>query len=110
MFKVFLGPLLSLSNLENEVENKKAQIVNLQQHLSAREKDIKQNEELLKRCQLHYKELKVKTNSLFVNLLQNFKNIVIHFKQQFSDTWASTLFYHLKQAFIYLCCIYHLYF
>ncbi|XP_063088414.1 structural maintenance of chromosomes protein 6 isoform X4 [Cavia porcellus] len=49
-----------ISNLENEVENKKAQIVNLQQHLSAREKDIKQNEELLKRCQLHYKELKMK--------------------------------------------------
>ncbi|XP_013378099.1 PREDICTED: structural maintenance of chromosomes protein 6 [Chinchilla lanigera] len=49
-----------ISNLENEVENKKAQIVHLQQHLSAREKDIKQNEELLKRCQLHYKELKMK--------------------------------------------------
>ncbi|EHB02379.1 Structural maintenance of chromosomes protein 6 [Heterocephalus glaber] len=47
-----------ISNLENEVENKRAQLVNLQQHLSAREKDVKQNEELLKRCQLHYKELK----------------------------------------------------
>nr|XP_020028189.1 structural maintenance of chromosomes protein 6 isoform X2 [Castor canadensis] len=47
-----------ISDLENEVENKKAQILNLQQHLSALDKDIKHNEDLLKRCQLHYKELK----------------------------------------------------
>ncbi|EHH55378.1 hypothetical protein EGM_04578 [Macaca fascicularis] len=46
-----------ISDLENEVENKMAQILNLQQHLSDLEKDIKRNEELLKRCQLHYKEL-----------------------------------------------------
>uniref|UniRef100_A0A8C0DJW7 Structural maintenance of chromosomes protein 6 n=1 Tax=Balaenoptera musculus TaxID=9771 RepID=A0A8C0DJW7_BALMU len=49
-----------ISDLENEVENKKAQIANLQQHLSALEKDIKHNEELLRRCQLHYRELKMK--------------------------------------------------
>uniref|UniRef100_A0A5F8AB18 Structural maintenance of chromosomes protein 6 n=1 Tax=Macaca mulatta TaxID=9544 RepID=A0A5F8AB18_MACMU len=48
------------SDLENEVENKMAQILNLQQHLSDLEKDIKRNEELLKRCQLHYKELEMK--------------------------------------------------
>uniref|UniRef100_A0A2K6KXI9 Structural maintenance of chromosomes protein 6 n=1 Tax=Rhinopithecus bieti TaxID=61621 RepID=A0A2K6KXI9_RHIBE len=51
-----------ISDLENEVENKMAQILNLQQHLSDLEKDIKRNEELLKRCQLHYKELE-KSNS-----------------------------------------------
>ncbi|XP_006880787.1 PREDICTED: structural maintenance of chromosomes protein 6 [Elephantulus edwardii] len=49
-----------ISHLENDVENKKAQILNLQQHISALEKDIKCNEELLKRCQIHYKELKMK--------------------------------------------------
>uniref|UniRef100_A0A2K5ZJ05 Structural maintenance of chromosomes protein 6 n=1 Tax=Mandrillus leucophaeus TaxID=9568 RepID=A0A2K5ZJ05_MANLE len=49
-----------ISDLENEVENKMAQILNLQQHLSDLEKDIKRNEELLKRCQLHYKELEMK--------------------------------------------------
>ena len=46
--------------MEDEIENKKAQILNLQQHLSALEKDIKCNEELLRRYQLHYKELKVR--------------------------------------------------
>uniref|UniRef100_G3T052 Structural maintenance of chromosomes protein 6 n=1 Tax=Loxodonta africana TaxID=9785 RepID=G3T052_LOXAF len=49
-----------ISHLENDVENKKAQILNLQQHLSALGKDIKRNEELLKSCQQHYKDLKVK--------------------------------------------------
>ncbi|XP_023384272.1 structural maintenance of chromosomes protein 6 [Pteropus vampyrus] len=44
-----------ISDLENEVANKKAQILNLQQHLSALEKDIKRNEEFLRRCQLHCK-------------------------------------------------------
>ncbi|KAF3826368.1 hypothetical protein GH733_008893 [Mirounga leonina] len=47
-----------ISDLENEVENKKAQILNLQQHLSALEKDIKHNEEFLRRRQIHYRELK----------------------------------------------------
>uniref|UniRef100_A0A8C9HI41 Structural maintenance of chromosomes protein 6 n=1 Tax=Piliocolobus tephrosceles TaxID=591936 RepID=A0A8C9HI41_9PRIM len=49
-----------ISDLENEVENKMAQILNLQQHLSDLEKGIKRNEELLKRCQLHYKELEMR--------------------------------------------------
>ncbi|XP_029794124.1 structural maintenance of chromosomes protein 6 isoform X2 [Suricata suricatta] len=49
-----------ISDLENEVENEKAQILNLQQHLSALEKDIKRNEEFLRRRQMHYRELKVK--------------------------------------------------
>ncbi|KAF6106337.1 structural maintenance of chromosomes 6 [Phyllostomus discolor] len=49
-----------ISHLENEVENKKAQILSLQHHLSALEKDIKHNEELLRRYQLHYKDLKMK--------------------------------------------------
>ncbi|OWK10688.1 hypothetical protein Celaphus_00005314, partial [Cervus elaphus hippelaphus] len=50
------------NDLENEVENKKAQILSLQQHLSTLEKDIKGNEELLRRYQLHYKELKDMVN------------------------------------------------
>uniref|UniRef100_A0A8C7B1S5 Structural maintenance of chromosomes protein 6 n=1 Tax=Neovison vison TaxID=452646 RepID=A0A8C7B1S5_NEOVI len=44
-----------ISDLENEVENKKAQILNLQQHLSALEKDIKRNEEFLRRRQIPVK-------------------------------------------------------
>jgi hypothetical protein len=48
--------------LETEIENKKGHIITLQQRLSALEKDIKRNEELLKRCQLHYKEIKVKNS------------------------------------------------
>ncbi|XP_012859301.1 structural maintenance of chromosomes protein 6 [Echinops telfairi] len=49
-----------ISHLENDVENKTAQIQNLQQHMFALGKDIKRNEELLRRCQLHLKELEMK--------------------------------------------------
>ncbi|XP_060042570.1 structural maintenance of chromosomes protein 6 isoform X2 [Erinaceus europaeus] len=49
-----------ISELENEIENKKAQILNLQQHLSTLEKDIGRNEDFLRKCQLHSKELKMK--------------------------------------------------
>lgn len=58
--KVFFLLSSLSSDLENEVENKKAQILNLQQHLFALEKDIKRNEEFLRRRQIHYRELKVK--------------------------------------------------
>ncbi|KAK2489221.1 hypothetical protein MC885_018096 [Smutsia gigantea] len=47
-----------ISDLEIEVENKMAQILNLQQHSSALEKDIKRSEEFLRRRQIHYRELK----------------------------------------------------
>ncbi|XP_054533673.1 structural maintenance of chromosomes protein 6 isoform X4 [Pan troglodytes] len=66
-----------ISDLENEVENKTAQILNLQQHLSALEKDIKHNEELLKRCQLHYKELKMKIRKN-ISEIRELENIEEH--------------------------------
>uniref|UniRef100_A0A8C6B070 Structural maintenance of chromosomes protein 6 n=1 Tax=Monodon monoceros TaxID=40151 RepID=A0A8C6B070_MONMO len=66
-----------ISDLENEVENKKAQISNLQQHLSALEKDIKHNEELLRRCQLHYKELKMKIRRS-ISEIRELENIEEH--------------------------------
>ncbi|ELW71999.1 Structural maintenance of chromosomes protein 6 [Tupaia chinensis] len=66
-----------ISDLENEVENKKAQIINLQQHLSALEKDIKRNEELLKRCQLNCKELKMKMRKS-ISEIQELENIEEH--------------------------------
>uniref|UniRef100_A0A8D2HG64 Structural maintenance of chromosomes protein 6 n=1 Tax=Urocitellus parryii TaxID=9999 RepID=A0A8D2HG64_UROPR len=66
-----------ISDLENEVENKKAQIVNLQQHLSALEKDTKHNEDLLKRCQLHYKELKMKIRKS-ISEIRELENIEEH--------------------------------
>ncbi|XP_047378029.1 structural maintenance of chromosomes protein 6 isoform X2 [Sciurus carolinensis] len=66
-----------ISDLENEVENKKAQIINLQQHLSALEKDIKHNEDLLKRCQLHYKELKMKIRKS-ISEIRELENIEEH--------------------------------
>ncbi|XP_014703547.1 structural maintenance of chromosomes protein 6 [Equus asinus] len=66
-----------ISDLENEVENKKAQISNLQQHLSALEKDIKRNEEFLRRCQLHYKELKVKIRKT-ISEIRELENIEEH--------------------------------
>uniref|UniRef100_A0A8I3WLR4 Structural maintenance of chromosomes protein 6 n=1 Tax=Callithrix jacchus TaxID=9483 RepID=A0A8I3WLR4_CALJA len=66
-----------ISDLEHEVENKTAQILNLQQHLSALEKDIKRNEELLKRCQLHYKELKMKIRKN-ISEIRELENIEEH--------------------------------
>lgn len=63
--KVFFLLSSLSSDLENEVENKKAQILNLQQHLFALEKDIKRNEEFLRRRQIHYRELKVKKKKSF---------------------------------------------
>ncbi|KAM9201066.1 structural maintenance of chromosomes protein 6 isoform 2-T2 [Dugong dugon] len=66
-----------ISHLENDIENKKAQILNLQQHLSALEKDIKRNEELLKRCQLHYKDLKLKIRKS-ISEIRELENIEEH--------------------------------
>ncbi|KAM5292461.1 structural maintenance of chromosomes protein 6 [Ctenodactylus gundi] len=66
-----------ISDLENEVENKKAQVVNLQRHLSVLEKDIKYNEELLKRCQLHYKELKMEIRKS-ISEIRELENIEEH--------------------------------
>ncbi|XP_032285924.1 structural maintenance of chromosomes protein 6 isoform X4 [Phoca vitulina] len=66
-----------ISDLENEVENKKAQIVNLQQHLSALEKDIKHNEEFLRRRQIHYRELKVKITES-ISEIRELENIEEH--------------------------------
>ncbi|KAM4867526.1 structural maintenance of chromosomes protein 6 isoform 1-T1 [Thomomys bottae] len=66
-----------ISDLENEVENKKAQLVRLHQHLSALEKDIKDNDELLKRRQLHYKELKMKIRKT-VSEIRELENIEEH--------------------------------
>lgn len=92
------------SDLENEVENKKAQILNLQQHLSALEKDIKRNEEFLRRRQIHYRELKVKKKKspfVFFNLLlcSCFQVPTIHLvlEEQFSDFLASSPFTVLKE-------------
>uniref|UniRef100_A0A8C2RCP8 Rad50/SbcC-type AAA domain-containing protein n=1 Tax=Capra hircus TaxID=9925 RepID=A0A8C2RCP8_CAPHI len=66
-----------ISDLEDEIENKKAQILNLQQHLSALEKDIKCNEELLRRYQLHYKELKMKIRKS-ISEIRELENIEEH--------------------------------
>nr|XP_058144077.1 structural maintenance of chromosomes protein 6 isoform X3 [Dasypus novemcinctus] len=66
-----------ISLLENEVENKKAQILNLQQHLSTLEKDIKRNEEFLKRCQVHYKDLKMKIRKC-LSEIRELENIEEH--------------------------------
>ncbi|XP_054583842.1 structural maintenance of chromosomes protein 6 isoform X2 [Eptesicus fuscus] len=66
-----------ISELENEVENKKAQILNFQQHLSALEKDIKRNEEFLRRFQLRYKELKMKIRKN-ISEIQELENIEEH--------------------------------
>ncbi|XP_045700489.1 structural maintenance of chromosomes protein 6 [Phyllostomus hastatus] len=66
-----------ISHLENEVENKKAQILSLQHHLSALEKDIKHNEELLRRYQLHYKDLKMKIRKN-ISEIQELENIEEH--------------------------------
>ncbi|XP_006733042.1 structural maintenance of chromosomes protein 6 [Leptonychotes weddellii] len=66
-----------ISDLENEVENKKAQILNLQQHLSALEKDIKHNEEFLRRRQIHYRELKVKITES-ISEIRELENIEEH--------------------------------
>ncbi|KAM5316462.1 structural maintenance of chromosomes protein 6 isoform 2-T2 [Glossophaga mutica] len=66
-----------ISHLENEVENKKAQILSLQHHLSALEKDTKHNEELLRRYQLHYKELKMKIRKN-TSEIQELENIEEH--------------------------------
>ncbi|KAF5917321.1 hypothetical protein HPG69_008393 [Diceros bicornis minor] len=66
-----------ISDLEKEVENKKAQISNLQQHLSALEKDIECNEGCLRRCQAHYKELKVKIRKSFSEI-RELENIEEH--------------------------------
>uniref|UniRef100_A0A3Q1N6G1 Structural maintenance of chromosomes protein 6 n=2 Tax=Bos TaxID=9903 RepID=A0A3Q1N6G1_BOVIN len=66
-----------ISDLEDEVENKKAQILNLQQHLSTLQKDIKCNEELLRRYQLHYKELKMKIRKS-ISEIRELENIEEH--------------------------------
>ncbi|XP_036118642.1 structural maintenance of chromosomes protein 6 isoform X3 [Molossus molossus] len=66
-----------ISELENDVENKKAQILNLQQHLSALEKDIKRNEEFLRRYQLRYKELKLKIRKS-ISEIQELENMEEH--------------------------------
>lgn len=66
-----------ISDLENEVENKKAQILSLQQHLSALEKDIKRNEEFLRRCQLHCKEIKMKIRKC-ISEIRELENIEEH--------------------------------
>ncbi|KAB1267153.1 Structural maintenance of chromosomes protein 6 [Camelus dromedarius] len=66
-----------ISDLENEVENKKAQILNLQHHLSALEKDMKRNEEFLRRCELHYKELKMKIRKS-ISEIRELENIEEH--------------------------------
>ncbi|XP_054425439.1 structural maintenance of chromosomes protein 6 isoform X2 [Pteronotus mesoamericanus] len=66
-----------ISLLENEVENKKAQILSLQHHLSTLEKDIKHNEELYRRYQLHYKELKMKIRKN-ISEIQELENIEEH--------------------------------
>ncbi|KAM8774202.1 structural maintenance of chromosomes protein 6 [Rhynchonycteris naso] len=66
-----------IRELENEIENKKAQMLNLQQHLSTLEKDIKCNEEFLRRRQLHYKELKIKIRKSFSEI-QELENIEEH--------------------------------
>ncbi|XP_070284811.1 structural maintenance of chromosomes protein 6 isoform X2 [Myotis yumanensis] len=66
-----------ISELEDEVENKKAQILNFQQHLSALEKDIKRNEEFLRRYQLRHKELKMKIRKS-ISEIQELENIEEH--------------------------------
>ncbi|XP_038968118.1 structural maintenance of chromosomes protein 6 isoform X3 [Rattus norvegicus] len=66
-----------ISDLETEIENKKGHIMNLQHRLSALEKDIKRNEELLKRCQLHYKEIKMKIRKN-ISEIRELENIEEH--------------------------------
>lgn len=66
-----------ISDLETEIENKKGHIITLQQRLSALEKDIKRNEELLKRCQLHYKEIKMKIRKN-ISEIRELENIEEH--------------------------------
>ncbi|GAB1297304.1 Structural maintenance of chromosomes protein 6 [Apodemus speciosus] len=66
-----------ISDLETEIENKKGHIINLQHRLTALEKDIKRNEELLKRCQLHYKEIKMKIRKN-ISEIRELENIEEH--------------------------------
>lgn len=48
-----------VSLLENEVENKKAQLLTSQQHLHSIENEIRQNEDYLNQHRQHQKELQV---------------------------------------------------
>uniref|UniRef100_A0A7M4EE17 Structural maintenance of chromosomes protein 6 n=1 Tax=Crocodylus porosus TaxID=8502 RepID=A0A7M4EE17_CROPO len=68
---------VEISLLENEVENKKAQLLTLQEHLRSIENEIRQNENYLNQHRQHQKELQIKLRRTDVEIM-DLKNVEEH--------------------------------